>query len=186
MPSTIRGRARTTGAVALVACAGLLLGACATTTATGVPDAEGGGSVDVRTIDYAYEDLPASIAAGTQIIVHNDSAGEMHELIAMRLPDEEARPVSELLELPEAELEGMFAGEPAAVILAPPGEEGFPVVGDGVMGEPGRYIVICAIPTGADPQAYLDAPQGDGPPQVEGGPPHFVNGMWAELVVEAG
>jgi len=144
-----------------------------------------GATVEVSTIDYAYEGLPATIAVGTQIMMRNDSIGELHELIAMRLPDDEARPVSELLELPQAELEGMFAGEPAVVIIAPPGEDGFPVVGDGVMGEPGRYIVLCAIPTGADPEEYMNAPEGEGPPQVDGGPPHFVNGMWAELVVEA-
>lgn len=147
---------------------------------------EAGPTVEVRAIDYAYEGMPATIALGTQVMMRNDSIGEMHELIAMRLPDDEARPVAELLELPQAELEGMFAGEPAVVIIAPPGEDGFPVVGDGVMREPGRYVVLCAIPTGADPEEYLNAPEGEGPPQVEGGPPHFVNGMWAELLVEAG
>ena len=53
-------------------------------------------------------------------------------------------------------------------------------------GEPGRYVVICAIPTGADPVAYFDpANQSpDGPPNVEGGPPHFTQGMYADLTVE--
>ena len=28
------------------------------------------------------------------------------------------------------------------------------------------------------------AAESDGPPEVDGGPPHFVNGMFAEVVVE--
>jgi hypothetical protein len=60
------------------------------------------------------------------------------------------------------------------------------VLGDGTLHEPGRYVVLCGIPLGADPQAYLDAAQtSDGPPDVPGGPPHFTAGMFAELVVEA-
>jgi hypothetical protein len=46
--------------------------------------------------------------------------------------------------------------------------------------------VVCAIPTGADPTEFLrqvELAQG-GPPQVPGGPPHFVNGMFAEFVVK--
>jgi hypothetical protein len=188
---TLQHRKLTAGVVALLAAAGLMLGACGTTDAADAgatdPDAtDAGDTVEVSTIDYAYEGLPATIAAGTRLEVHNDSTTEMHELIAMRLSDDEARPVRELLELPEAELDGVFAGEPAVVIIAPPGEDGFSVVGDGVIGEPGRYVVICAIPTGADPEEYLNAPEGEGPPQVDGGPPHFVNGMWAEVLVTSG
>lgn len=45
---------------------------------------------------------------------------------------------------------------------------------------------MCFIPTGADPEKYLDAAAASSgePPVVSGGPPHFVNGMYAELVVE--
>ena len=57
-------------------------------------------------------------------------------------------------------------------------------VGDGKLTEKGRYAVICTIPTGADPQAYLNAPPSDGPPNVPGGPPHLVNGMFGEITVK--
>ena len=57
-------------------------------------------------------------------------------------------------------------------------------VGDGTLQEPGRYLVICTIPTGADPAEYLAAEAtSNGPPDVEGGPPHFTHGMYAELDV---
>jgi hypothetical protein len=60
-------------------------------------------------------------------------------------------------------------------------------VGDGTLVEPGRYAIACFIPTGADPAEYLEAAAQteEGPPQgVAGGPPHFVQGMVAELVVD--
>jgi hypothetical protein len=79
----------------------------------------------------------------------------------------------------------MFAGEPAMVLLAAPGGEQIAAVGDGTLAEPGRYLLFCAIPIGADPQEYLEAAQtSDGPPQVDGGPPHFTAGMYGEVTVE--
>ena len=44
-------------------------------------------------------------------------------------------------------------------MVAGPGEDGIPVVGDGTITEPGRYAVICAIPIGADPAAVAEAMQ---------------------------
>ena len=78
----------------------------------------------------------------------------------------------------------MFA-DVATVLLAPPGsDEVITAVGNGILLEPGRYAIVCAIPTGADPQEYLTAAAtSEGPPQVAGGPPHFTQGMFAELTV---
>ncbi|HEX2148882.1 MAG TPA: hypothetical protein VHI31_01715, partial [Actinomycetota bacterium] len=75
---------------------------------------------------------------------------------------------------------------PTTVIVAPPEEEGMPVVGDGTLNDAGRYAFACFIPVGADPQEYLRAAQqsGDEAPVVEGGPPHFAQGMFAEARVE--
>jgi hypothetical protein len=59
-------------------------------------------------------------------------------------------------------------------------------VGDGTLTEKGRYAVICAIPVGADPAAYLAAAQSSqgGPPNVPGGPPHLTQGMFGEITVK--
>ncbi len=142
-------------------------------------------TVEVTAVDYGYEGLPESVPAGTVLTLNNSSAVELHELVAVLLPEGEDRPVDELLALPEEELMALVAGEPALVALAAPGSsETIYAVGDGSLTEPGRYAIVCFIPTGADPDAYLNAPPGDGPPQVEGGPPHFTAGMWAELTVE--
>jgi hypothetical protein len=160
----------------------------AETTAGGADTTAGGGAmtVEVNAVDYAFEDLPETVPVGTTLGLMNSSTTELHELVAFLLPADEERPVEDLMLLPEAELEAMFGtAEPATVIIAPPGEAGMPVVGDGSLTEPGRYAVICAIPIGADPAEYMAAAQsGEGPPQVEGGPPHFTAGMYGEITVE--
>jgi hypothetical protein len=105
-----------------------------------------------------------------------------------RLPDDEDRPLDELVELPGDELTEIL-GNPATVLLQAPGsDEVIPAVGDGTLAEPGRYAVMCFIPHGADPDEYLRAAaeSDGGPPQgIEGGAPHFALGMYAELEVTA-
>lgn len=158
----------------------------ASTTAT-TAAAAGGDTVTVTGVDYKFEGLPEEIKAGTKVEFKNGSTKELHEFVAVKIPDAETRPVSELVKLPESETEKIFgSGPPAAVLLAPPGgAETIKAVGDGTFSEPGRYAVVCFIPTGADPEAYLKAAQESqgGPPNVPGGPPHVANGMFAEVKV---
>jgi hypothetical protein len=149
----------------------------------------GDATFEVVAVDYAFDDLPAEVPAGTALRMHNESSAELHEFIAYRLPDDETRSADELMALPEEELGALFAGEPDFGLVAPPGESSFPVIGDGTLTEPGRYLVFCAIPTGADPDEAMAAMQEavqsqSGPPQIAGGPPHFMHGMYGELVVE--
>jgi plastocyanin len=141
--------------------------------------------VAVTAVDYGYDGLPTRVAPGTSITLTNTSATELHEFVAIRLPDDETRPIEELVQLPPEALAAFFPLV-ETVIIAPPGEAGFAVEGIAVLTEPGRYAILCAIPTGADPVEYLDAvaEAGGGPPQVDGGPPHFAVGMYAEVVVE--
>ncbi len=140
-------------------------------------------TVDVRAIDYAYVDVPTSVAAGTSFALTNESEDEAHELVAVRLPDDEQRPVAELVALPPEEFGPLMEGV-RTVVLAAPNEGGIAVVGDGSLDEPGRYALFCIIPIGADPEEYLaKAATSDGPPDVAGGPPHMVEGMFAEITV---
>lgn len=154
--------------------------------AAGCSESAAATSADVELADYAFVGLPEELAAGATLTIDNVSEDELHELVAVRLPDDEQRPVEELVQLPPEELAQFFPGV-ATVLLQPPGsDDTITAEGDGTLTEPGRYLVLCAIPTGADPQEYLAAAAESegGPPQgVEGGPPHFVNGMWAELTV---
>lgn len=147
-----------------------------------------GETIEVTATDYAYAGIPATVAPGTKLSLTNASATELHELVVIRVPDGEARSVEELIALPEAEQEAIFGnGPPAVVQLAMPGSnEPIPAVGDGTVTEPGRYAVVCFIPQGADPDEFMAAAEtsGDGPPDVAGGPPHAMLGMYAEFTVE--
>jgi plastocyanin len=153
---------------------------------TGAAGADAGDTIVVRGVDYAFEDLPETVGTGTRVSFVNESEDEVHELVAVRILDDVDLSVEELVELPEEEVDQYLEpGPPAMVLVAAPGEEGFAVVGDGTFSEPGRYAVVCFIPTGADPDEFMAAgEEGDGPPDVEGGPPHVVHGMFAEVTVE--
>ncbi|MDQ2650931.1 MAG: hypothetical protein M3Z03_15445 [Actinomycetota bacterium] len=155
-----------------------------TTTTEEAPAA--GEPITVTAVDYAFEGLPESIEAGTQLKLVNESAGEAHELVAVLIPATETRPVSELIQLSDEELGAAFGGEPApaTVLLAPPSStEQIAALGDGTIAEPGRYAVICSFPVGGDPGEILD-PNAEGPPSVpEGTETHDQRGMFAELTV---
>jgi hypothetical protein len=161
-----------------------------TTPDTTTPDTTAAPAAGVETLEVTMEDfhygaLPASVPAGTPIAVSNASEGELHEFVAFRLPDGDERTAAEIMGGDLGALLG--AGEPAMVLVAAPGSsEQFVAVGEPVFAEPGRYLVLCGIPTGADPQAYIEAAgTSDGPPEVDGGPPHFMNGMYAVIDVTA-
>ena len=161
--------------------------ATAEATATATATEAAAETVEVTTVDYAFEGLPESIEAGSMITLVNASETELHEFVAFLLPEGEERSVEELLQLPEEEVVAL-TGEPVTVILAAPGTDAsanIVAVGDGTLTEAGRYVVICAIPVGADPEAYLAAASesAGGPPEVEGGPPHFTQGMATEVTV---
>ena len=165
-------------AITLLMCAPLAFAACGDETDANAAD----GVLDVTLTDFSFGDLPDEVAAGTRVQIENTSETELHELVAFRLADGDDRPVDEIVASGLDEVLG--AGPPAAVLLAAPGGKQVEAVGDGVLAEPGRYLLLCAIPTGAAPLEYLEAAAtSDGPPQVDGGPPHFVNGMVDDLVV---
>lgn len=141
------------------------------------------GDINVRAIDYAYLDLPDQMRAGSTLTLTNASEKEAHELVAIKLPDDETRSAAELVQLPPEEL-GAFLPEVRTVVLAGPADDGIAVVGDGSLTETGRYLIVCVIPTGADPAEYLEkAATSEGPPDVAGGPPHIAEGMFGEITV---
>ena len=150
-----------------------------TTTTTEAPKAD--DVIEVHAVDYAFNDLPEKVAVGTRLTLVNDAAEEPHELVAVKLPDDEKRSVEELLALPEEEMGALMGGgPPAMVLLAAPGKPEIKAVGDGVLKEKGRYLVLCSIPEGSDPSIL----ESDAPPEDNGKPPHFAHGMHAELTVE--
>lgn len=152
------------------------------TTAAGAGD--GDEPIEIVGVDYAYEGLPDTVAAGTSFTFRNASETEVHEAVLLKVADGEERALADLLQLPREEQEAVT--ETIAVNVAFPAEDGFPALGELTVAEPGRYIVACFIPQNADPEAYREAAQSgqDGPVQVDGGPPHVALGMVAELTVE--
>ncbi len=146
--------------------------------------AAAGPTVTVRAMDFAYQDLPAAVSTGTRFTLDNTAATELHEMVAIPIADDETRPIGELV---QDDLETLLTSAPPAfVVLAPPGSaDPIVAVGDGVLTTPGRYALVCMIPTGVDPGVYLDAAAASngGPPQVDGGPPHLTHGMFAEITV---
>lgn len=161
--------------------------ATGTATATPTEAAAEGETVEVTAVDYGFEGLPESMSVGDTLALTNASDVEFHEMVVFRLPDDETRSVEELLALPEAEQEALFADGPATVLVAAPGEAGMAVLGDGTLAEAGNYVALCFIPIGADPQMVADAMASAGgeAPDLGDGPPHVTEGMYATFVVEA-
>ncbi len=162
----------------------------ADTSSTSTEEMPAGETVEVTAEDYKFVGLPESVDVGTKLTLVNDSQAELHELVALQIPESETRSVEELVQLPEDQIEGIF-GEamPAMVLVRAPGDaEMIAAVGDGTFSEPGRYAIICAIPVGADPAAMMAAMQeeSEGPPTTAAGagPPHFTQGMYTEVTVE--
>lgn len=179
-------------ALGLVACGDDADDAATTTTSSGettsttAEGGAGGDATEITGVDYAFEGVPDSLEAGASLSFTNGSEAEVHEMILLRIDDDETRPMEELVELSEEE--AMEVTQLQGVAVALPGEDGMVVEGDLTLAEPGRFALVCFIPTGADPQVYRDlfsGPPPEGPPpDVEGGPPHFTQGMFAELTVE--
>lgn len=179
---------------ALAIVASLALGACGDDDSTaaaepvGPRNAPSATTVEVVAVDFAFENLPAQVPAGTELTLDNQAPSELHEIVAIRLPDDEERSADELAALSPEEMGPTLASlEPALVILAAPGGDPVVAVGDGTLTEPGRYLLLCMIPTGVDPDAFFAAAAEteQGPPQIDGGgPPHLAHGMYAELIVE--
>jgi hypothetical protein len=128
----------------------------------------GWASVDVTTVDYEFEDLPASIDAGPTSFELRNEGTDVHELVLMRKNDGVTLTAEELLALPEEEAmtKTTFIGVGGPTV---PGSSDY-VVADL---EPGSYVVLCFLPVGMKAM--------DGPPPD--GPPHFMEGMVAELTV---
>jgi hypothetical protein len=75
-------------------------------------------TITIEGVDYGFADVPESVPAGTKLGFRNTSRAELHELVAFRVDSDV--PLTQLLELPPAELETTL-GAPVTVVLQPPG-----------------------------------------------------------------
>ncbi len=127
-------------------------------------------SVDVTAIDYAYDTNVDGMEAGQVAFDFNNEGTEFHEMALLRIDDEATESLEELLQLPEDEAESKttFVG----ISFAAPGQ-GSTMYADL---EPGRYVMLCFIPTGST--SFEEAEAADGPP-------HFTQGMVKEFTIES-
>jgi hypothetical protein len=129
-------------------------------------------SVTITATDYEFAGWEELHNAGEYGITLVNEGEELHEMQLVRITDEQNRPIEELVDLNEEELEGVI--NQVAFSFACPGDAADPVAAD--MTEPGRYVMICFIPVGATPETSIEEFE-----TLE--PPHFAQGMVHEFEV---
>jgi hypothetical protein len=124
-------------------------------------DACGFDTTDVAGVDYGFDGVPSTIAAGpTAFSFSNESESEQHEMLIFRKAAGETRSAEEILNDPATENPGEFV----TVTFAGPGEQ-TSALADLTAGD---YFMVCFLPVGG----------------AEDGPPHFTQGMLSEFSVD--
>lgn len=147
------------------------------------------GTIAIEAHDFRFDGVPEqNLAVGASLTFANESeSDEFHHMIVARLAPDETRPLSELLELPEDQLEALIE-EMLDELSAYPGEAGTTEAGQSsvTVNTPGRYVMLCFIPQGTkgDPLRTWEDGGAQGPPPVGEGPPHVVFGMHTEFTVQ--
>ncbi|CAN5609260.1 hypothetical protein BH20ACT2_BH20ACT2_16480 [soil metagenome] len=129
-------------------------------------------AVDVTAVEYAFEDVPATLDAGPTSFEFANEGNELHEMVLFRKNDGVTLSAEELLALPEEEATAQVTD--VAATGADPGDDEYAVVDL----ESGDYAMVCFIPTGATSEESFEDPS------LEEAPPHFTQGMIAEFTVE--
>lgn len=131
----------------------------------------GFGELAVTASDYAFGGIRDSLEAGPVVINFENTGTEFHEFLLLRVNDGVTETLDELLALPEEE--GQTKVTTSGRAFAAPGAISFAMFDL----QPGRYIAICFLPTGATPENM---------PQIESGEhqgaPHFTEGMVQEFM----
>jgi hypothetical protein len=130
----------------------------------------GSDTIEVSGVEYAFENLPTSLAAGRTSFVFTNHGEEIHEMVVFRFDDDVTETIDEILALEDdASSKVQFIGS----TFGAQGEtdtETFDLT-------PGRYAALCFIPVGTTDATNID--ESAEPP----GPPHFAVGMQAEFTV---
>jgi hypothetical protein len=127
--------------------------------------------IEVTALDYEYEGIPQTLAAGTYGWLVDNEGQEWHEIVLIKKNENVEETWEELLALGEQDEDAVMAMiQMKGVALAGPGQR------SGVVTdlEPGEYAAVCFFPVGS---TGLD---------VEGtGPPHVAEGMIHTFTVTA-
>jgi uncharacterized cupredoxin-like copper-binding protein len=125
----------------------------------------GYGELKGSAVDFEYDGLPKTLKGGYNAITLTNEGEEMHEMVLFRINDDVTEDFEALLKLPEGE--GDDKAVPMGVVVVPPGKTGSSFFDL----KPGRYGITCFIPKGSKNGKFGD------------GPPHFTEGMIADLTV---
>jgi hypothetical protein len=124
-------------------------------------------------IEYEFQGLPKTVAAGKVAIQFTDNGSEIHELEVLRIKGKDS--AKKLTGLSESQL-GKKA-EDVGSTFAMQGQTSYAFAD---MSKPGRYAVLCHLPVGStSPQAAEEA----GKKHAKS---HAQEGMYATITVEGG
>ncbi len=147
--------------------------------ASAEPSGVAGADMTVTGVDYAFAGIPDQVDAGT-VLGFRNNGNEVHEMVVVRINDDVAQTLPELLALPQEE--AMELVQQVGRAIADPGEDAEETV---TLAEAGNYGMICFIPIGT-----TSVPEGTPPPSgapvpsgVGSGPPHFTVGMIKQFTV---
>jgi hypothetical protein len=142
----------------------------------------------ITATDYEYQGVPETVPSGTTIKLVNASTSEFHSAYIIRLPDGDERTREELAAISAQDLLPHFGpgrGVMQVAIYARPGESQYWTdLGGSRVRAPGRYVIMCFIPVGADPAEMEEQVPWGPPQQTEGVPRHDQVGEFAEFTVE--
>jgi hypothetical protein len=131
------------------------------------------GFVEVATTatEYSFGGLPDELDAGPTVVELDNQGSEIHQLMLLRVADEGSE-LGDLETMTEEELTDL--GPVAGGAFAGPGETGSGMIDL----QPGRYIAVCFLPTGATPENMPAIQSGELQGQA-----HSTQGMIQELHV---
>ncbi len=129
------------------------------------------GALGVTATEYAFDGIPEEVPAGTTLLTFANDGTEFHEAVVLQIAEGEERSFEELMALPEEESAALVTDK--AFVFTPPDTETY------VTAEldPGRYVAMCFVPTGATPEALESGATLD---ESDG---HFMHGMVTEFQV---
>jgi uncharacterized cupredoxin-like copper-binding protein len=119
-----------------------------------------GGPIAITANEYSFEGVPRELIAGEHRFQLTNIGDEPHEMVLVRLKDGVSS-VDQVLALPQEE--AMSKVEMVGQAQAEPGKRSEKLT---VNLQPGRYALLCFVPTG------------------ENGPPHVEHGMKASFTVK--
>lgn len=141
------------------------------------PAGSSGSALTVTGVEYAFQGIPHTAPAGT-VVTFANAGKEVHQMIAARRNDGVTASLEELLAMPEAE-----SGKLVTILGGPVASPGETAADRIILDRPGTWFFVCFIPVGTTSLPSLAPGATPNEALMPEGPPHFLQGMVAELTV---